>query len=112
MGELSDDEECEFFRKLESLQFPDQRFRELIPWAVQRWEAIGGLESVPWQWIMFLELCLCSFLVPTAVLIPDPGIKLYALIWAFILHPGSTGTSNAIRRYADMIAFMYAMVSD
>ena len=112
MGELSDDEECEFFRKLESLQFPEQRFRELIPWAVQRWEAIGALESVPWHWIMFLELCLCSFLVPTAVLIPDPGIKLCGLIWAFILHPGSTGTSNAIRRYADMIDFMYALVSD
>ena len=34
---------------------------------------------------------------------PDEGIKVCSLIWAFFLHPGSTNTSNILTFCADML---------
>ena len=92
-----------FFGELEALEFPEALVREHYPEACQRWQLLGGTQSTPWTWVMFAELCLASFLSPTAVLRPIQSIQVYAVLWFFFVHPGSTSTSNLLRVYADAL---------
>ena len=93
----------EFFAELETQEFPAEIVKANYPEAVQRWEQLGCTQSVPWIWVMFAELCLVSFLSPTAVLRPMPSITVYAVLWFFFVHPGATSTSNLLRLYGDAL---------
>ena len=64
----------DFFRELEAQPFPGDILRENYAEAVARWELLGHTQSTPWMWVMFAELCLVSFLAPTAALRPIPSI--------------------------------------
>ena len=92
-----------FFGELEALEFPEAFIREHYPEACERWQLLGGAQSTPWMWVMFAELCLASFLSPTAVLRPIQSIQVYAVLWFFFARPGSTSTSNLLRVYADAL---------
>lgn len=78
----------EFFAELETQEFPAEIVKANYPEAVQRWEQFGCTQSVPWIWVMFAELCLVSFLSPTAVLRPMPSITVYAVLWFFLCSSG------------------------
>ena len=67
-----------FFGELEALQFPEDVIREHYPEALERWQLLGATQSTPWMWVMLAELCLASFLAPTAVLKPIDSISVYA----------------------------------
>ena len=56
-----------FFGELEALQFPEDVICEHYPEALERWQLLGATQSTPWMWVMLAELCLASFLAPTAV---------------------------------------------
>lgn len=92
-----------FFGELEALQFPEDVIREHYPEALERWQLLGATQSTPWMWVMLAELCLASFLAPTAVLKPIDSISVYAVLWLFFVHPGSTSTSNLLRVYGDAL---------
>lgn len=93
----------DFFAELETQEFPTDLVKANYPEAVQRWEALGCTQSVPWMWVMFAELCLVTFLSPTAALRPIPSITVYAVLWFFFVHPGATSTSNLLRLYGDAL---------
>lgn len=92
-----------FFTELEAERFPEEIVSEHYPDAVARWKTLGLTQSTPWMWVMLLELCMVSFLAPTAALRPIPSITIYAVLWFFLVHPGSTSTSNLLRLYADAL---------
>lgn len=93
----------DFFTELEAEDFPTDLFETSYPEAVARWKLIGTTQSCSWKWVMFAELCLVSFLAPTAVLMPIPSIVIYGVLWFFFLHPGATSTSNLLRLYSDAL---------
>ena len=93
----------DFFSELESQRFPEEMVREHYPEAFARWVQLGHTQSTPWQWVMMLELCMVAFLAPTAALRPIPSITIYAVLWVFFVHPGSTSTSNLLRLYGDAL---------
>lgn len=92
-----------FFTELEAEDFPTEVLETSYPEAVARWKLIGTTQSCSWIWVMFAELCLVSFLAPTAVLMPIPSIVIYGVLWFFFLHPGATSTSNLLRLYSDAL---------
>jgi hypothetical protein len=97
------DQITNFFMELEALRIPEEMVREQYPQAFVRWQTLGRTQSTPWTWVMMLELCLVSFLAPTAALRPIPSITVYAILWFFFVHPGSTSTSNLLRLYGDAL---------
>ena len=106
--ELTEEQTNALFRDLESENFPTDRFEQIIGGLVARWKLVGDTKSVPWQWVMLAELALTSFCASTALLLPEEGIKVYALIWAFYLHMGSTNSSGIITEYADILDALIA----
>eukprot|EP00975_Prorocentrum_lima_P022616 4758826-Prorocentrum_lima.AAC.1 len=92
-----------FFRELEKLPFPEETFNTLVPDQVKRWKLLGAAKSVPWTWVMVCELALASFLSPSAMLVPAAGIRIFALVWLFFIHPGSTNTSGVLGQYGDIL---------
>jgi len=99
----ADDIQNPFFQDLETEPFPEAEIKALFPELVEEWEIMGKLQSVPWPWVMAMELSLAGFLSPTACLWPIGSIPIHALTWVFLLHPGSTQTSGAIRVYQDIM---------
>ena len=73
-----------FFTELEAERFPEEIVSEHYPDAVARWKTLGLTQSTPWMWVMLLELCMVSFLAPTAALRPIPSITVYAVLWFFL----------------------------
>ena len=100
---ISEEQQNEAFRKFESVPFPAEIFERVMPQQVARWRLIGDLKSVPWQWVLACELALTAFLSPTAVLLPEPEIAIFAVIWFMFVHPGSTNTSGIISFYGDFL---------
>ena len=84
-------------KTLEQVPFPEAEVRALYPELVEVWTTIGQSQNVPWQWVMVMELSLATFLAPIAVLMPTRTIKIFLALWSFLLHPGSTHTSNSSR---------------
>ena len=101
--ELTEEQNNALFKELETVLFPTAFFEDAIGTLVHRWRLVGKTKSVPWQWVMLSELALTSFCAGTALLVPEEGIKIYALIWAFFLHMGSTNTSGVITDHADIL---------
>ena len=93
----------DFFTELEAEDFPTDLFEQHYPEAMERWKLIGITQSCSWIWVMFTEICLVSFLAPTAVLTPIPSVVIYGVLWFFFLHPGATSTSNLLRLYSDAL---------
>ena len=91
-----------FFDDLEVTAIDKGKITECFPSLVADWELQGKTLSVPWDWVMILELMLVAFLSPTAILKPIETISIYAVVWCFLLHPGATGSSNVIRLYQDI----------
>ena len=97
-----------FFERCELTPFPEGEIRRLFPDLVDEWEIIGQAYSVPWVWVMLQELAISSFLSPTAILFPTPSIRVFCMVWWFILHPGSTGTSQILRTYGEVYDILEA----
>ena len=73
MLDITPEQHSAFHRALEAVPGPRGKF--------------GSLE---------IRVALISFVSPTAVLVPEPGIKVFCLVWFFFLHPGSTNTGGVI----------------
>ena len=56
-------------------------------------------------------LSLATFLSPTAVLMPTTTMKIFPVLWNFLIHPGSTHTSNVITVYRDAFDLIEAVVN-
>ena len=72
--------------------FPEQDVERLRPTLVSSWKTIGESQSVSWRWAMVMAISLCTVRDPTAVLMPTTTIEVCPVLWAFMIHPGSTYT--------------------
>ena len=45
--------------------FPEAEIEALYPQHVVEWRKIADLHSAPWVWVMFCEISLTNFLMPT-----------------------------------------------
>lgn len=93
----------ELFRLLESEVFSEAAVAELYPGLAKQWTDIAHAIQVPWQYIMVMDLALASAMAPTAVLFPLPTLQIYPVVWWFLLHPGATNTSAAVRLFSDVL---------
>lgn len=93
----------DLFRLLESETFDTAALRNLYPELQQQWKDIASAMQVPWQYIMVLDLSLAASMAPTAVLFALPTLQIYPVVWWFLLHPGATNTSAAVRLFADVL---------
>ena len=64
-----------------------------------------------WPWEMVLANSLGTVLAPTAVLMPTTTIEARPVLWAFLMHPGSTHTCNLIGWCRDVFAVIEDAVS-
>ena len=90
-------------RLLEAEPFHPDPVRRLYLDLLAHWERVGGAGQVPWQYIMIMELSLTAALSPTAVLFALPTLRVYSVIWWFLLHPGATNTSAPVKFYANVL---------
>ena len=65
-------------------------------------KTFGESQSVSWLWAMVMAKSLDAVLAPIAVLMSTTTIELHAVVWAFLMHPGSTHTSNLIGLHRDV----------
>lgn len=93
----------DLFRLLESESFDPAILHGLYPALHQQWTDIANAMQVPWQYIMALDLSLATAMAPTAVLFALPTLQIYPVVWWFLLHPGATNTSAAVRLFADVL---------
>ena len=82
---LTEERVNELFRSLAALPFPNEKFEELIPEAVNAWKRIGETQSTPWQMVMYAELLLTSFQTATAVLEPEDSIRVRIFFFVLVL---------------------------
>lgn len=92
----------ELFRLLEAEPFAEGLLLEHYPELLREWRAISDAMQVPWQYVMVCELSLASFCSPTAVLFPWNTLRVYPVLWWFLLHPGAFNTSGVIRLYSEV----------
>lgn len=92
----------ELFRLLEAEPFAEGLLLEHYPELLREWRAISDAMQVPWQYVMVCELSLASFCSPTAVLFPWNTLRVYPVLWWFLLHPGAFNTSGIIRLYSEV----------
>lgn len=96
-----DNVKTELFRLLEAEPFPEGLLLQHYPALLQEWRAIADAMQVPWQYVMVCELSLASFCSPTAVLFPWNTLRVYPVLWWFLLRPGAFNTSGIIRLYSE-----------
>ena len=107
----TDEVKNRLFEAMEQIPFPNETIQHLYPDLVETWTAIGASRNVPWQWVMVMELSLGTFLSPTAVLMPTTTMKIFPVLWNFLIHPGSTQTSNLMAVYRDAFDLIKAAVN-
>ena len=94
----------DLFRLLESESFDPAALHGLYPALHQQWKDIANAMQVPWQYIMVMDLSLAAAMAPTLlVLFALPTLQIYPVVWWFLLHPGATNTSAAVRLFADVL---------
>ena len=64
---------------------------------------VASTLRVPASWVLLAETCGSAFLAPTAVLDLTKSFRLHSVLWAFVLHPGSTQTSGLMGHYCDAL---------
>ena len=96
---------------MEQIPFPNETIQNLHPDLVETWTVIGVSHTVPWQSVVVMVLSLGTFLSPTAVLMPTTTMKIFPVLWNFLIHPCSTHTSNLIAVCRDAFDSIEAAVS-
>ena len=98
----TDDVKHRVFRTLEEIPLPRQQLERLHPSLVSSWKTSGESQSVSCPWEMVMAMSLGAVLESTSVHMSTTTSELNPVLWTFLMHPGSTHTSNLIGLYHDV----------
>jgi hypothetical protein len=91
---LDDEEVLRAFRACPKLDAA--RGRELLPDVMDAIEPLADSLCVDWPAVLLSVLVAISVLAPEDSLVIAPSVTVRSVVWACLLHPGSTNSSGVV----------------